>query len=320
MSSGSSILTNLVPSLNGENYTLFSQQFEAYLMQQGQFSVMEEFLELDNKSTFTVAGVSVTAPDGSTSSTTASITEKCIDHEDYNERLTKNYISTMSSGSSILTNLVLTLNGKNYTLFSQQFEAYLMQQGQFSVIEDFLEVKEGDTFVESTTAGTTSPGGVHTTPATTLNTVMLEPDDFYGRLNHKYVRYLKTDADWKAKDSQVRGALLLRCIPAISNKLREENCAFDMWIYLKKTYGTSGTASVYNVFLQFLYATIPSKGNPLQAIERIDQHVRRMAELDVEIPQFIHAMVLLSKLPAYMKFVQQLSQDKELNNMDPDEI
>ncbi|VDC01424.1 unnamed protein product [Peniophora sp. CBMAI 1063] len=163
----------------------------------------------------------------------------------------------MSSGSSILTNLVPSLNGENYTLFSQQFEAYLMQQGQF-------------------------------------------PE--------------------KAKDSQVRGALLLHCIPAISNKLREETCAFNMWVYLKNEYGTSGTAGVYNVFLQFLYATIPSKGNPLQAVERIDQHVCRMAELGVEIPKFIHAMVLLSKLPSYMKFVQQLSQDKELDDMDPDEI
>ncbi|VDC05313.1 unnamed protein product [Peniophora sp. CBMAI 1063] len=168
--------------------------------------------------------------------------------------------------------------------------------------------------------GVTSPGGTTTAAPVSITEKCIDHEDYFGCLTKNYVNHLKEDTDWKAKDLQVRGALLLCCIPAISNKLRKETCAFNMWVYLKKEYGTSGTAGVYNVFLQFLYATIPAKGNLLQTIERIDQHVCRMAELGVEIPQFIHAMVLLSKLPSYMKFVQQLSKDKELGKMDPDEI
>ena len=45
-----------------------------------------------------------------------------------------------------------------------------------------------------------------------------------------------------------------------------------------------------------------------------------MSELSVDIREFIHAMVLLSKLPLYMKFVQQLSQDKGLDDMSADNI
>ncbi|VDB95561.1 unnamed protein product [Peniophora sp. CBMAI 1063] len=194
-----------------------------------------------------------------------------------------------------------------------------MQQGQFSVIEDYLEYNKKSMFSVAG-VGVTSPGGTTTAAPVSITEKCIDHEDYFGCLTKNYVNHLKEDTDWKTKDSQVRGALLLRCIPAISNKLRKETCAFNMRFYLKKEYGTSGTAGVYNVFLQFLYATIPAMGTPLQAIECIDQHVHRMAELGVEIPQFIHTMVLLSKLPSYMRFVQQLSQDKELSKIDPDEI
>ena len=93
-----------------------------------------------------------------------------------------------------------------------------------------------------------------------------------------------------------------------------------MWKVLQGDYAVVGTSGIYNVFLKFLHIRIPAKGNPVQAIDKMEDHVRELEELNVTIPKFLHGMLLLSKLPPYMKFVAQLAQTNSVDEISPDDI
>ncbi|KZV75398.1 hypothetical protein PENSPDRAFT_681120 [Peniophora sp. CONT] len=215
--------------------------------------------------------------------------------------------------SSVLTSLVPQLNGENYPFWSKQMRAYLMQQGKWDIIKDQLEHTKTDSFTASVVQNDGSTLSV-------TKTILLNGDTV-GRLDQDYIEQkLMVKDGWTARDSEVQGSILLRCIPAISDKLSDEECAFDMWARLLYEFGTPGTAGIYNVFQQFLNTQVPSKGNPVQAIERIEQHVRRLKELNVTIPPFIHTMVLLSKLPPYMKFVSQFAQNMAVDELSAEDI
>ena len=226
--------------------------------------------------------------------------------------------------SSALTNLVPVLNGENSVLWFQQMTAYLMSTGEWDIIEDYVELTVVDVFYHVVDVpAVMSPGGQHVATAATTQTrndLCLATNDSYLRLSEDYVEHLKSTAEWKAKDSKVRGHILLRCSTAIQKKIKNEDCAFDMWKVLQGDYAVVGTSGIYNVFLKFLHIRIPAKGNPVQAIDKMEDHVRELEELNVTIPKFLHGMLLLSKLPPYMKFVAQLAQTNSVDEISPDDI
>lgn len=225
---------------------------------------------------------------------------------------------TMSSGSSSLVNLVPQLNGENSPFWAKQMRVWLMSQGKWSVISDQIGHAANETFERTVTGPSATAGGTPTSMQTTLPVMLV--DDPALRLSEEYVDHLQQTATWTAMDTEVQGTILLCCIPAISDKIADEDCAYDMWAQLLYQYGQPGTAGIYNVFQLFMNSSIPVRGNPLQSIEKIEQHVRRLKELGVEIPSFIHTMVLLTKLPPYMKFVSQLAQSMSVDEMSPEDV
>ena len=226
--------------------------------------------------------------------------------------------------SSALTNLVPVLNGENSVLWFQQMTAYLMSTGEWDIIEDYLELTVVDVFSHVVDVpAVMSPGGQHVSTAATTRTqndLCIATNDSYLRLSEDYVEHLKSTAEWKAKDSKVRGHILLRCSTAIQKKIKNEDCAFDMWKVLQGDYPVVGTSGDYSLFPKFLHIRIPAKGNPVQAIDKMEDHVRELEELNVTIPKFLHGMLLLSKLPPYMKFVAQLAQTNSVDEISPDDI
>lgn len=140
----------------------------------------------------------------------------------------------MSSSSSSLVNLVPQLNGENYPFWAKQMRAYLMSQGKWSVIAKQIGFKDISTFTTTQTSivPATTAGGTPTTATTSVDLLILNKDDPSLRLSEEYVEHLKSDDAWTEKDSEVQGILLLRCIPAISDKISTEDCAYDMWAQL----------------------------------------------------------------------------------------
>ena len=153
--------------------------------------------------------------------------------------------------SSALTNLVPVLNGENSVLWFQQMTAYLMSSGEWDIIEDYLELTVIDVFSHVVDVpAVMSPGGQHVSTAATTRTqndLCIVTNDSYLRLSEDYVEHLKSTAEWKAKDSKVRGHILLRCSTAIQKKIKNEDCAFDMWKVLQGDYAVVGTSGIYNV-------------------------------------------------------------------------
>ena len=193
--------------------------------------------------------------------------------------------------SSALTNLVPILTGENSVVWFQQMTVYLMSTGEWDIIEDYLELTVVDVFSHVVDVpAVMSPGGQHVSTAATTRTqndLCIATNDSYLRLSEDYVEHLKSTAEWKAKDSKVRGHILLRCSTAIQKKIKNEDCAFDMWKVLQGDYAVVGTSGIYNVFLKFLHIHIPAKGNPVQAIDKMEDHVRELEELNVTIPKFM---------------------------------
>ncbi|KZV58917.1 hypothetical protein PENSPDRAFT_553885, partial [Peniophora sp. CONT] len=111
---------------------------------------------------------------------------------------------------------------------------------------------------------------------------------------------------WSKADMMAKGFIRTRCSATISDKLRPEVCAYDMWALLEFEYGQVGLTGAFTEFKKALAITIPNNANPAAAIDKIGQHFRRLKALGVEVPEFIHGMLIVSKLPEYMNLVSQM--------------
>ena len=108
-------------------------------------------------------------------------------------------------------------------------------------------------------------------------------------------------------DIKAQGFIRLRVDNNIVDKLKPLKCAFDMWALLEYEYGQLGLAGAFNVWRKALAVSVPTNSNPAAAIDKIGGYIRCLHELGIEIPTFIHGMIIISKLPPYMALVSEMA-------------
>ena len=115
--------------------------------------------------------------------------------------------------------------------------------------------------------------------------------------------------DWNDTNDQALGNIFLRLAPAIQHRFREEINTGFLWTKLEKAYGKPGISVMYMEFKSAIETTIQEHGNPTQALDKMMLHFGRLRDFNLEIPEHLQTMIVLSKLPsAYNSLTQILSQ------------
>ena len=172
--------------------------------------------------------------------------------------------------SSALTSLVPVLEGPNYQMWAPSMTSYLMSQGQWKILS---KVK---------------PKPIKAVAATT-DTEAVDADDQTEEIE-----------EYEEIDSKAHGNIRLRLHPTLQYKYKSEVSAGALWRTLEKDYGAPGVAAVYIEFKGAMETRIPDNSDPTFALDKINAHFGRLAESDVDIPEHLQAMILLSKLPSSM--------------------
>ncbi|KAI0087622.1 hypothetical protein BDY19DRAFT_874108, partial [Irpex rosettiformis] len=116
-----------------------------------------------------------------------------------------------------------------------------------------------------------------------------------------------TYKEWKRDDTKVRGNIRLRVTPSVAQSLKQFTTGKRMWTHFEETYGAPGISQIYSEFKSALDVQIPPNANPLPALTKLAEHIERMAAAGVEIPPFIHAMLIISKAPAYASVMMAIA-------------
>ena len=226
----------------------------------------------------------------------------------------------MSSG--IEKNVPL-FTGDDYPGWSTSMESYLMAQGVWHVIDDFMsdpkKTSEGAPSGAQVVppSGSALPGSLPQTASAATQTgpslagtSTTSSGSTASGASHAATDALeeaKAEKDWKMADIKAMGIIRLRVDNNIVDKLKPLKCAFDMWALLEYEYGQLGLAGAFNVWRKALAVSIPANSNPSAAIDKISGYIRRLKELGIEIPTFIHGMIVISKLPPYMALVSEMA-------------
>ena len=231
--------------------------------------------------------------------------------------------------SSSIDRLVPIFGGDNYPGWAVTIESYLMSLGIWGVIEDFFESDSRPVYLSAaaqTSSGSALPGQFSASSASapasgpaassadsatgTSTSAAGGGADIFNKAATAPADALKEkkkDKEWAKANTQAMGCIRMRCSPAIADKLRPLPCAFDMWSLLEFEYGKVGLMGAFTIWRQALATTIPGNASPMPAIDKINQYIHRLHDLGVEIPAFIHGMILISKLPEYMNIVTQMA-------------
>ena len=118
-------------------------------------------------------------------------------------------------------------------------------------------------------------------------------------------------ADWDSDNLKALGNLRLRLSTPIAFKVSDFTKAAKVWDFLKDNYGKPGVAAVFTDFKLAMGITVPSDTHPGPAINNMIMYFDRVMASDIEIPDFIQAMIIISKLPPrYTLVAQSFSQIK----------
>ena len=219
-------------------------------------------------------------------------------------------LNTINMSSGIEKNVPL-FTGDDYPGWSVSMESYLMASGVWHVIDDFISDTSKTTSGAPAGAQVTAPGGSAlpgALPFTGTSTASSGAASAgAASAASAELATFKKDKDWKMADIKAQGFIRLRVDNNIVDKLKPLKCAFDMWALLEYEYGQLGLAGAFNVWRKALAVSVPTNSNPAAAIDKIGGYIRRLHELGIEIPTFIHGMIIISKLPPYMALVSEMA-------------
>jgi len=178
--------------------------------------------------------------------------------------------------SSALTSLVPVLEGPNYQMWAPSMMSYLMSQGQWKILTKAC------------------PKPIPAVAATT-NTKAVPSNNLAEEIE-----------EWEEIDTKAHGNICLCLHPTLQYKYKSELSAGSLRRALEKDYGAPGVAVIYIKFKGAMETRIPDNLDPTFALDKINAHFGRLAELDVDIPEHLQAMILLSKLPSSMDSLAQM--------------
>jgi hypothetical protein len=111
------------------------------------------------------------------------------------------------------------------------------------------------------------------------------------------------ELDWANDNLKAMGNMRLRMTPAVKSKVKDLPTALKIWDKLKEQYGKPGVSAVFTEFKRAMRATVPPNAHPASAIDEIIMYFDRIAAHDIDIPDFIKSMIIISKLPPRYEYV-----------------
>jgi hypothetical protein len=126
---------------------------------------------------------------------------------------------------------------------------------------------------------------------------------------------------WEDNNSKALGNIFLRLSPDIQAKHKTEEDAGALYQAIEEEYGKPGVMGVYSEFKSALDIQIPANADPIPAIDKILAHFGRLAEAQAEIPDFIKAMMILTRMPpSYDYLAQIICQADNIDNVNVAEL
>jgi hypothetical protein len=116
---------------------------------------------------------------------------------------------------------------------------------------------------------------------------------------------------WEETNAKALGNICLRLNPSIQYKHRDEFNAEVLWEALKLEYGKPGITATYLEFKHAIETRIPDNADPTAALNKIETHIGRLAQASVIIPDYLHAMIILAKMPPSMDATAQVITIKD---------
>lgn len=223
-------------------------------------------------------------------------------------------ILRMSSSSSSMLNLVPTFTGENWAAFSEAMEAYLLATGRWWVIVVRRSDVDRPAPVAPPPAAVQAGGGTATTAPQTAP--LPDSDDEGAEVTGVSAGGLssgsrlaagKEKADWDEANMVVLGTLRLKVAATFRQMMKSQPSAGAAWEDLRTRYGEPTIAAIYREFKAALNVQIKQGVHPAAAIAEVERHFSILAEHGFDIPQFIQAMLLLSRLPPSYDVLTQIA-------------
>jgi hypothetical protein len=153
--------------------------------------------------------------------------------------------------SSQLTSLVPVLSGPNYQQWAGPMRSYLMSQGQWRTIQ-----KSEPTFeVWPKTEALYDAENALITPAQEASDNQDEVDA------------------WAEANDKALGNILLRLVPDIQYKYRDETNAANLLRTIEKDYGKPGVIGIYLEFKHAMDVRILEGQDPTPALDKFASHI-----------------------------------------------
>ena len=163
--------------------------------------------------------------------------------------------------SNALENFVPTLEGPNFQTWKRQMRAFLQSQDLWSLVN-----------------------------ATALRPVPADPaaptDAELARMH-----------DWDTQASRALGNIVLRLAPPVYQRVETMN-APDAWVELQRVYGDVSPSQVFEFFKRTILFKLDTAKAIRPQIDYLDSLYSALTAEQVNLPDFIKAMVLLTALPS----------------------
>src|SRR5487761_1599392 len=167
--------------------------------------------------------------------------------------------------STALDKYVPELDGSNYQLWSRKMKAYLQSMDLWHIVSGLTP---------------------HPVPAAAVAT----PEEATQILN------------WDISDERAQGTITLRLAPWVFDKIQVlptgmDRNANNVWARLQTFYHTVSPSQVFALFREVLNYRVDVSRNIQPQLDNLDSLYQRLATENVEIPNFLRAMMLLAALP-----------------------
>ena len=101
---------------------------------------------------------------------------------------------------------------------------------------------------------------------------------------------------WDVSDDMAQGQMTLCLNPTIRNQVGATSAA--TWINFANTFGTTGVSKIFGDFHALIQFRMSGSQHPGAEIERFNMHLQRLKLNQVDIPDSVMGLMVLSTLPA----------------------
>ena len=194
------------------------------------------------------------------------------------------FTEPMSSSNNNNASMIPILDGSNYGAWSKVMRAFLRAQGLWQYVNSQIEHPE-----------------------------VLDPK----KSTEDELKANKAAlTEWDRHDDMAIGHMTLRLSASIQEEVSTLNTAFGIWDCLENHYGKATPTIVYKDFKEALSVRLYADQNPSPAMDKMAASFQRLTSAEVDVPEQIKAMMLLTALPQkWEMLVSIVTQQRNLDSI-----